>query len=213
MTIQKKPPNLVALLLTMFILVTFSRADSDELQGVASLEGKVFESSTGAPLESTNIIVIEPTEMEVRITTIRSSIDGSYQILLTQSGIKKIIVCRRGFTPIRLTIDITHEGQRQDFYLLRAATVAGVITDSLSRPVEGAPVELEYIEKPDFPLSLENVGGHLETTSSGNYLLRDIEAGREFRLRVRHPDYKEYRSSSIVLMADEQITLNIILAR
>jgi hypothetical protein len=188
------------------------------INGVASSDSGIIEVWTdsqqaGSPIEGANVILLDSSESEVGINTVRTSPDGHYIAVPNGPGPKYLLVWAPGFSPEREIVNVNSENQRIDFTLSTAGRIIGTISDISNRPIKGAHVNVEYFQRRDFPLVAQTLSGVLTSKQNGFFLIRNIEHARAIRVSVTHPDFEPYFSSPITLEPGQHITLNIILIR
>jgi len=80
---------------------------------------------------------------------------------------------------------------RIDAILQPALRIHGTVEDSSGKPLPGATVAVEYIEPYNCRIRFDPTPQVQSANDRGEYVLRDVDLGREFRIVARHPQAKQ----------------------
>ena len=186
------------------------------LAPAASLEGRVLDTKTRAPVPRARLAV----EDGPRTRTTRSGPDGRYQVrgLAPQRPYRVRADEPRYTAYVRDRVLLaTGETVRLDVPLTLAASLSGRVVDEGGRPVTGALVRIVPPAQGGMPGRLRVMRGAgrlvFRTSADGTFHVTRLAAGEDQRLTVAHPDFEPKTIGGLSLAPGSAKAVNVVLRR
>jgi protocatechuate 3,4-dioxygenase beta subunit len=150
---------------------------------IASVEGVVTNSLTGAPLPRVNVVLQDPDESTATRYGALTMPDGKFSVSGLKPGTYSVTGERIGFvTPIgfdaRVTVKADDEKNDFQLKLVPVGAITGRITDAEGKPVEGAGVRV------DAP----SAGRESTTDEQGQFRIGGLAPGK-YRVTAAHESF------------------------
>jgi uncharacterized protein (DUF2141 family) len=166
-----------------FLLAGFVSACSLAAQsapGVASIEGHVFNSLTGAPVRKANVVLTSPAS-EIHLVS-NTDPEGKFEFIGLPPGTYRVSASRSGFVerPTRRAIQLGPNSQITDaeIRLPPQSAISGHILDEDGEPVDRARIAVFKQTYRNGSRQWDRLGPNSETNDTGEYRFTNLTPGR-----------------------------------
>lgn len=174
------------------------------------LKGKVIDSLTKAPISGATVSVQDLGDLAKRDVTKE---DGTFILGGLKAGTRavQVSVVAKGYGRLRRDVTVRENvEQEEEFELVPAAVVSGIVVNSNGDPISGARV---MVRRGQAGNAIDYTLGTDFADAEGRFAVRDVEAGPNTWVEVKHRDYIEARSEAFEVASNQELELEPIVLR
>ncbi|MGQ9591181.1 MAG: carboxypeptidase regulatory-like domain-containing protein [Planctomycetota bacterium] len=174
------------------------------------LKGKVIDSLTKAPVSGATVSVQDLGDLAKRDVTKE---DGTFILGGLKAGPRavSVSVVAKGYGRLRRDVTVRENAEvEEQFELVPAAVVLGTVVNSAGDPISGARVMARRGQPGN---AIDYTLGADFTDAEGRFAVRDVEAGPNTWVEVKHRDYIEARSEAFEVASNDETELQPIVLR
>ncbi|MDE5574793.1 MAG: carboxypeptidase regulatory-like domain-containing protein [Bacteroidales bacterium] len=168
----------------------------EEAASLASIQGKVTDKATGAPLSGVTVAIKDG---NLQTTTAQ---DGSYRIDNLNPGTYTLTAQKEGYLDFTQESVVLTEDQTLDLNIeMEAKVLFALIQGKVTDKATGAPLS-------EVSMEILPGGKQVRTSQDGSYRMDSLTPGT-YTLKAKKDGYTDFARESIVLTADQTLTLDI----
>lgn len=183
---------------------------SDEDGDLITVEGKIIVDDT-EPVEG--FVTAVHIGNQILLDNCKTDKEGNYSFK-TKRGFKTLVAKASGFISEEIPVDLSEQNSdsvHQDFSLIPAIEVKGLVFDSKGLPVPRAEVRIAYLDDSQRTLSFDQEKGGVIADEQGRFRLPFIAANKPFVIYAFTKNTLPLFSEELVINKNDRFDVNVMI--